>query len=168
MLSGTHHLNTVVLVKMSHTLFGLLQPELMVFSAVILVGEFQSHTWAVSKTWAGVVESIALWLIYKVVDSVRANETSSSMVFWQGLPTGATCSRQSALRGAVSQPAASLHLVMLVGERAHVPQHRRGPRTAYWSQSSPYKTWSGAGAQASSGHLTLRLSQGSTSSNVIA
>lgn len=66
---------------MSHTLFGLLQPELMVFSAVIPVGEFQLHTWAVSKTWAGVVESIALWLICKVVDSVRANETSSSMVF---------------------------------------------------------------------------------------
>lgn len=34
-----------MLVKMSHVLFGLLQSKLMIFSAVILVREFQSHTW---------------------------------------------------------------------------------------------------------------------------
>lgn len=36
--SGTHHLNTVVLVKTAHTLFSLLQSESMIFSAVILGG----------------------------------------------------------------------------------------------------------------------------------
>ena len=33
----THHLNTMVLVKISHTFFSLLQSELMVFFALILV-----------------------------------------------------------------------------------------------------------------------------------
>lgn len=37
-VSGTHHLNTVVLVKTAHTLFSLLQSESMIFSAVILGG----------------------------------------------------------------------------------------------------------------------------------